>query len=370
MKFTIEVDQLRPAIEATASIAPGEGKRPQLESTHIVVAADGTVEVAGTNLVDAIWFKVHGATDVVPGKLLVPSINLLRIVKQAEGSTLAISWDETKGQALFSFGDTKIKLPVEPPEDFPQLQRFDPALPFISLRLPALISMFKRVNFAVMGDFGSRVLAGINIQIKPKSLRMTTTDGIRMASVERDIDNIAGIRQSTIVPPLVPKYLKTFSFGEDDLVDVQLTDAAFALRGTRGELTRRALNGTYPDYDLEKQLVYQHHIEVERKGFKEVLETAALLKVTSQTTCEFNWLPDGLHLEASSGIDGNVRAKLSVAWPHPPFSIRLDAGLLAEAVKVTDSEKVDLSFGDDRQPALLRETSEGMLYLYAISPRF
>jgi len=370
MKFTLAADAIRPAVEACASIAPGEGKKPQLESTLITVNADGTVQFAATNTADALWFKVAGATDVEPGPLFVPSVNLLRLVKQADDEKLTVTWDETKGQAIFTFAESRIKLPVEDPKDFPQIQRFDPKGHFVTLPLPALSMMFKRVNFAVMDDFRQRTLAGVNVQIKAKSLKLTTTDGVRMATVERDIDNPTGVRTSTIIPPLPPKIIKTFSIEDEDPVDVQVTDTAIALRGTRGELTRRAINGQFPDWDLEKQLVYQHHIEVPTKSLKEVLETAALLKVNSPTTCEFNWTADGLLLEASSGIDGNVRAKLAAPWPHPPFSIRLDAALLAEAVKCADADQVDLSFGDERQPALLREMQDGLLYLYAISPKF
>jgi len=385
MRLTIPADKLRAAVEACAAIALG-GQRPQLEATLIEVLDSGVVEIAATNQNDALWFRIAGATKCEPGKLFTPSANLFRTVKLAGDRDLTVQW-ETGGRAKLSYADVKVGLPVEPPEDFPAMQRFDPSAFFVTLAMPALSAMLKRVNFSVMGDFKTRTLAGVNIEIRPKSLRMTATDGVRMATVERDIENQDGKRASAIVPPITPKFLKTFTDdteteGDDeaveaaearrDLVDVQVTEGSFRLRGSRGELTRRTIVGTYPDYDLEKQLsaTYQSRVDVDSKTLKELLETASLIKANGATTCEFRWSESGLEVDAASGLDGAVSAKLPLPWKFPPFKIRLDPGLLSDAVKVCEADTVELAFGTDRQPALLREVDEGLLYLYCISSKF
>lgn len=373
MKFKIAADKIRPAAEACAAIAPKEGTKPQLEATLITVFESGLVEFAATDLVDSLWFGIEGATDIEPGKVFIPSINFLRTVKQADERELSLSWKSDAGRAKVEFGDTKVGLPVEPPEDFPAIQRFDPALPFITLPAAQLSAMLKRVNFSVMDDFKTRTLAGVNIEVKPKTLRMTATDGVRMATAERDIENKSETRQSAIVRPILPKYLKTFVTEETDSVDVQISEGSVRLRGTRGQLARRAIMGTYPAFDLEKEYgaTYQSKVEVVLKELRDVLETAALIKAARETTCEFKWAENLLQINANAGLDGQVEAKLVIAWPFEPFKIRLDAGLFAEAVKVADTEKVELSFGTDRQPALLREvTEDGLLYLYCISAKF
>jgi DNA polymerase III sliding clamp (beta) subunit (PCNA family) len=191
-----------------------------------------------------------------------------------------------------------------------------------------------------------------------------------MAVVERDL-GAPGIPAKTTTAPIAPKVLKTITNDpEADQILLQATDGSLRLKGTRGEFIRRALVGNYTDYDIEKRVVYSTKTRIDRGAFRALLDALTLLKTSGGSTCDFTWAQGALDAEHTSPIDGTVKSCMAVEWPHPPVKIRLDPTLLCEAVKAADAEQIEVAMGDDKQPFLLREEHDGMLYLYALSPRF
>jgi DNA polymerase-3 subunit beta len=368
MKVDLSADLLRPAVESAASLAPGTMIKPILETLLFSVTDDGAVTISATDYTTtSIRFCMVGEGDgIVPGSTCLPSRNLLRLVKQAKGKTLTFSWDEGCPTANVSFGRTSVDLAVERALDFPEVSRFDPSVPSVSLPVADLNGLLKRVNFAVAKDFRSRILAGVRFQTIDDILRVTATDGIRMAVAERKIDNTSGCSIDAVSLPVDPKSLVRIA-GKDGTVAIQY-DKALGFNGQYGEQCHNTMRGRFPAYDLRKQLGYTKAVTVETEALQTALERAALLKAKGQDW-KFTLTDEAMAINARSGLEGNVDTVLPVNWQHDEFAMRLDPVLLLDAVKKVSAEQVELSFGTDRQPALMQETIDDLTYLFALGAR-
>ena len=370
MHFTIVAKDLKAPLEAIAGLTDTKSHRPALSSTLVTATADGQIELAGTDLNDAFWFQIKTGTVHEPGQVLLPSVNFLKCVRQAEKDQIHLRTEKTSGRVRLEFGSTKIQLPTEVAEDFPKIGRFDPTAHYATVGLDHLIGLAKRTNFATEGTFKLRVMAGAKVEIRAKSLRITSTDGIRMAVAEHDLVGPSAEQHASVVGPLDPKILKSLSLLDTDPVHVQLANQVFRLRGTRGDCTQRTLQGRFADFDPESRIKHTAKIDLPTKDLLHLLETASLLKTETFTDCVFTLDTQGFHLNAASSTEGEVQTHLSAPWAHTPLTIKLDAAFLADAVKAVKTPTVNLAFGTANEPIMLREETPGGLYLYVLGPRF
>lgn len=371
MKITSPAPRLLKAIQGAAALSPNTGKRFQIESTLLTVTDTGALEVQATDLADSFWFRVDPVPDkpFTPGKLFVGSANLLRAVKEAGKAEVTIEVAGRYG-AQISWGTTVVKLPSESVEDAPGIKRVQPTDPSVQLRASEFMGLLKRVNFATSTDFKTRAMAFLRMEVKPKGLRMCATDGVRIASVEVDLDKDPNYVATTYILPIKPARLKLLVDGDDTvMLKIGVTQDMLTLSTDSAEMTVRAGHASWPDFDIDQKITNPKTVMVKTADLKNLLGGAELLKVRGETSYEFRWSAAGLEMEAAATVEGSVNAKLAVEWKHDPFTIKLHPGLLWDAVNACDAEQVELSFDTNQQPAKLREAEGNRLYLYALGAR-
>lgn len=372
MKFTAPARRLVRAIKAAGSLAPGTGKRYQIESTLLTVTETGHLEIQATDLNDSFWFSVapEEGNSFVPGKIFVPSINLVNSIGEADKDEVTI--ELVKNAAQITWAKTKVKLPTEEVGDAPEIQRAKPDAHYVELPGQTLLGLLQRVNFAVSDDFKNRAMSFVRMQVKQKTLKLSATDGVRIASVEVDVtksqEDYAGV---AYVLPIKPARVKLLVDGENEKpVKLRVSDHLVSFSTDSSEMTVRPGAAVWADFEIEKELEHPKKVFLPVKDLKQLLDNAELLKARGETTCEFKWTQDGLEMESLAGVEGSVRSKIPAEWPHDPMSIKLDPSLFVAAVNACSSEQVELSFASDQEPMVMREMTDQMLYLYALGARY
>lgn len=370
MKFTCPAPRLVRAIQAAGSLAPGTNKRFQIESTLLTVDDTGHLEIQATDLSDSYWFRIEPEPGkaFTPGRAFVPSVNLVRAVKEAAKNDVTI--ELVKHQVVITWAKTTVRLPTEDPGDAPPITRVDRGAPCVSLPAQMLMDLFKRVNFAVSSDFKNRSFSFVKVETREKSLRLSATDGIRMAAAEIPVEKLADYRVISFVLPVKPAKLKLLVDGEEDKpVEVRLGADLISVASASSEMTIRTGNANWPDFDIERDMPCEKKTVVPTKELKLLLKNAELLKVRGETTCEFKFDAEGLEMCALASIEGMVNSKIPVEWPHGPFAIKLDAGYFYESVAACDTATVELGFNTDQEPMILKESGH-VVYLFALGARY
>lgn len=370
MRFRAPATKLKPFVNATASLAPGSGKRPQLECTRIDVLGNKAI-FSATNLSETVRLAFSDDEMVgEDGSVYLPSVNLQRIVREAKREDVEISWNGKSQKALVRFGAVRVSLPIEPPDNLPNIPKFDAKLPFVTLKGSALAGTLARTVFAVQGNFMARALAGVSMKIKPGQLEAAATDGTAIAVVRTAIVNPSAITASAILPPISHKTVLWICADAEATVDLQFTEGSLRLRGPDGELTWRLLTGQFPDYEGHVPESLPMTVEVDRRKLLLLLDKARLLKITSLPEYVFTARRGELEMVASAGTDGTVCASMEIDWPWDELTMSLDPALLEVAVKAMKTDTISFGFEAGDQPVLLRESGADLENRYAVSPRF
>ena len=369
MKLKVAAPGIKTILDATASVAPGTGKRPQLECTRIDVE-EGQVVFSATNQNESVRILYDGEMESEIGSVYLPSANLLRVVKEAKKGDVEITWDGKSQKALIRLAGTEVKLPVEPPEHLPPIQRFKPGKPFVTLPGSALTGLFARTRFSVMSDFVARALGGVNLIVKGGQVEAAASDGKRISVVKVPCENPGDVDATVILPPISATNVKWLMQGPEGMVDLQLSPSRFLLRGPRGELSQGLIIGEFPDYQGHVPARHPKSMEVDRKALIAFFDQAKIIKVLSEIKYKFLLRAGEIEMQASAGTDGAVTAVLPVPWTWPDMSIPFDPILLVDSLKAMQSEHVVLGFDTPQSTILLTELGDEFDNHFAASPRY
>lgn len=369
MRFKTQAVLLKPFVDATASIVPKNNKRPQLECTRIDVDR-GVVTLSATNLNETIRLVFSDECETEDGSVFLPSVNLQRTIKEAGKSELDIKWNGKTQKAACRFDNTLVNLPVEPPEDLPNIPRFSEKGSAVTIPGPALTAILSRAVFSVQSDFVARALAGVSVKIRKDEIELAATNGMGIAVVRHKVGNPDGLERSAILPPVPPKIVAWIAPEPDDVVEFQLVVNQLRLRGPRGELSFRLMAGQFPDYEDHVPEKLPKSMDIERKPLLEMLEQSKLLKVVGLTRYKFTLTTDRLEMVAASGVDGKITAALEVPWSWEDTALSLDPNLMIPVLKAMKATHVVFGVAGPEEPVLFREVTDKFSNRYMLSPRF
>jgi len=368
MKLIAPADALRPAIEACAEIADKTGKRPVYAATRI--DCDGSaVKFSAMNGTESLQLNVSDRIDPTSvGSVFLPSANLARIVKDAKKDTICLQWNGKSLHATLDYGTSRLKLPVEPPENLPPIVSFNPAKPFFTLTASALTSLFKRTTIAVQTDFTNRSLHGVCIRTDGATLKMASTDGRRFALVTATVENPDDAAFDTLAPPPGPKLLARVAGAGEDEVKVQATPSLLIVNGPSGQMSWRLISGKFPDYEGHVPLTAPFTMTLNRKDLLETLERHQLIKSVSSIKHRLTFTAGNLEMFSSAGVDGETTVNLELPWVWDDFVIHLDPGLVTAGLAAMSSEEITFGVDTPKTPVVFREIGKPFDCLYMVVP--
>jgi DNA polymerase III sliding clamp (beta) subunit (PCNA family) len=368
MKLIAPAGDLRPFIEACADIAPKKNKRPVLEATLITADATG-VTFNATNLHDTVWLRTEKIVPMKVGQVLLPSANLLRVIKEAGKEDISISWNGESLKATLAWGKSRIQLPVELPTSFPVIDRFDEKQGFIKLTASALTGHLKRTSFATQVAFTARALHGINVVVKGIAIAFAATDGMRFALVEAECENPDAIALDAIIPPVKLKQLRRLHEVGENKLDVQATSSWLRIRGPNGELAWRLIAGVFPKWEGYVPRKVPKEMSVNRKALHGVVSAHKVVKSSLSKDYRIDLTDGNFKLTARAGIDGDMESELGCPWTHGDFAISLDPEFLEQGLNVMALDEIVFGVGSVRDPVLMREHTPDFTYIYSVVPR-
>ena len=185
LKIRGDAKEFAEALSWAASVAPAKSPRPVLQNL-LLEAKDGVLIVTGTDLEVAVRVRVERVEVVSDGTALLNASRVVQIVRELVGDQIELATDE-RGGCTITTGDARFQVLGEDPEDFPELEAFDPAGAF-RFKASELVEWIRRTHFAAHPEKTRYAMNGVLIDLKDKRLRLVATDGKRMAMCEQVLE--------------------------------------------------------------------------------------------------------------------------------------------------------------------------------------
>ncbi|MHB8154871.1 MAG: DNA polymerase III subunit beta [Candidatus Omnitrophota bacterium] len=359
MKFKVEKSSLVMAIQTVGNVITTKSALPIL-SNILIEAQTNTLKLTATDL-------DIGITCVIPvdiaeaGAITVPAKRFSDIIKEFPLEMISVS-TKKNNQVTIDSELCQFKIMGLIKEEFPKLPEFKDQK-VIKINQGVFKEMLSLTAFAVSLDETRYVLNGILFKINKGLLTLVSTDGKRLAMVERKLAGESDLEISMIVPLKTIQELNRNLKDEGELSLVVSSNQALFDLGNVG-IVSRLIEGEFPDYKQVVPPVSENKMKVVRSQLLLAVKRAALLATPDYQAVKLEVFKNKLVISKSTPDIGEFHEELAVEYQGRELVIGFNPIYLIDILKNINEETVGLEMVDGEKPGVIRLSG----YVYIVLP--
>ncbi len=244
MEFKIKQSVLKEELGFIQGVVERKTTIPVLSNILIESIGEKEIRIVGTDLDCTI--RCDTEADIIqPGSICVQARKLFDIVRALDSGDVHFKKEDNEWVTLKA-GRANYRLAGVSKDQFPEIPNFKST----PMRLPAEVFGFfvRNTAFAITNEQSRFTLSGAKFIIGDGVARMVTTDGHRLAYVERAIDDKEGV-MDTLIPKKALTELVKLSRGAGDVAFGEDTNHIYFETEGRLLITRK-LTGQFPNYEM------------------------------------------------------------------------------------------------------------------------
>jgi DNA polymerase-3 subunit beta len=245
MEFTIKQSVLKEELSYIQGVVERKSTIPVLSNILIESLGEGSIRIVGTDL--DVTIRCDAEADIkTPGAMCIQARKLFDIVRSLDGGDVHFKKEDNEWVRMKA-GRASFRLAGVNREQYPEIPIFKSA----PLKLSAEVFNYfiQNTAFAITNEQSRFTLSGAKFMIGDGIARMVTTDGHRLAYIERSIDD-SEAKLDTLVPKKALLELVKLSRGLDGEIQFG-EDQNHIYFETEGRLLiTRKLTGSFPNYEM------------------------------------------------------------------------------------------------------------------------
>jgi DNA polymerase-3 subunit beta len=355
MKLKIERDELLRGLSRIQAIVERRGTLPILANV-LIEATDGRVSLAATDLEVGVvgW---HEAEVETPGSVTLGAKKLYEIVRELEEPEVSLTTEDGARVAL-QCGPARFSLLAISPEEYPTIPNGE-GVTFVEIESSLLAELIDRTLYATSTDETRYNLNGVYMEGENDRVRFVSTDGHRLAVVEKSPSApVSFLDEGIIVPRKGVSEVRKLCDETDGRAEIGLGEGFLIVRKTDLLLTSRLIDGEFPNY---RQILPKSHrvrIVCERERLLHVVRRISLLAHERSRGIRFALADGEIELSASNPDLGEAREALPVDYKGERIETGFNARYVIEALGTMVSKEVVLELTDELAPAQLRPADD------------
>jgi DNA polymerase-3 subunit beta len=361
MKLSIERGELQRGLARIQAIVEKRNSMPILANVLLTAEGkkDGTLEFAATDLEVGIRGR-HPATVTKAGGLTVAARKLFDIVRELPEE--AVHLEATSNNYLdLKCGRAQFTLAGTTAEEYPNLPEFEPGR-LVTLQAAVLSTMIERTMYAASVDETRYNLNGVYFEVLDDGakIRMVSTDGHRLALVDRAVGNQASdLASGLIIPRKGLAELKRL-VDEDDADEIELGFEGNNGLARKGGVTllMRLIEGEFPNYEQVIPKKTDHTITLPAEPLMRALRRVVLLSAERSRAVRLDLEPGSLKFSSQNPDLGEAREDLDVDYDGAGVSIGFNAKYLIEALAAMSPKEVRIQLRDGNSPVEIRPADD------------
>lgn len=356
MEFVIKQSALKEELGFVQGIVEKKSTIPVLSNILIESVGENNIRIVGTDLDVTIRCEVE-ADIRQAGSICVQARKLFDIVRLLDSGDVHFVKEENDWVKL-RCGNSKFRLAGVSREQFPEVPAFKSA----PLRLAAEIlnSFIQNTSFAITNEQSRFTLSGAKFMIDGTVARMVTTDGHRLALIERDL----GENQPEGMDALIPKkaLLELVKIARDSSGDVSFGEDPnhiyFEVDGRL--LITRKLSGTFPNYEMVLPKDNDKLAIFDAEEMRNAIRRVALMADERTRSVKLTIRDGEIEIGAQSSEEGEANERVAAEYAGDEVSIGFNSQYLQEFLSVVTAaaaESTDPEQENDGETVRVKEST-------------
>jgi DNA polymerase-3 subunit beta len=252
---------------------------------------------------------------------------------------------------------------------FPEVPTFKSA----PTKIPATVlkTFIDRTIFAITQEESRYTLSGAKFVLDETGAKMVTTDGHRLAYVEKKGVTKNGATQSidTLIPRKTLAELTKLTTGFDEDISLGMDENHIYFQVGARLLISRMLYGQFPNYEMVMPKNNDKSVEFNSSLLNLAIRRVALMADERSHAIRFHLEPNQLVISSQNAEEGEANETLQTEYTGEETDIGFNAQYLQEFLNVVGDAKVAFDFKDGNSQAELKPSENGDYdYKYIVMP--
>lgn len=246
MEFSIKQSILKEELGYIQGVVERKSTIPVLSNILIESLGEGSIRIVGTDL--DVTIRCDAEADIKkPGAMCVQARKLFDIVRTLSDGDVHFKKEENEWVEMKA-GRAKFRLAGVNKEQYPEIPIFKSAP--MKLSADVFNYFIQNTAFAITNETSRFTLSGAKFVIDGEKARMVTTDGHRLAFIEKTLDAKTDAKMDALIPKkALLELVKISRSGSGDVSFGEDQNHIYFETGGRLLITRK-LTGNFPNYEM------------------------------------------------------------------------------------------------------------------------
>jgi len=368
MQLVVSKQNLQKELSFVQGVVEKKNTIPVLSNILLESVGENSIRITGTDLDVTIRCDMDAEEITTPGSMCVQARKLFEIARLLPDAPVSFK-KEDNDWVTVKCDRARFKMVGVARDAFPEVPTFKSA----PTKIPATVlkTFIDRTIFAITQEESRYTLSGAKFVLDETGAKMVTTDGHRLAYVEKKGVTKNGATQSidTLIPRKTLAELTKLTTGFDEDISLGMDENHIYFQVGARLLISRMLYGQFPNYEMVMPKNNDKSVEFNSSLLNLAIRRVALMADERSHAIRFHLEPNQLVISSQNAEEGEANETLQTEYTGEETDIGFNAQYLQEFLNVVGDAKVAFDFKDGNSQAELKPSENGDYdYKYIVMP--
>jgi DNA polymerase III subunit beta len=368
MQFVVSKQNLQKELGFVQGVVEKKNTIPVLSNILLESVGENSIRITGTDLDVTIRCDMDADEITTPGSMCVQARKLFEIARLLPDAPVSFKKEENDWVTV-KCDRARFKMVGVARDAFPEVPSFKSAPTKFSASV--LKTFIDRTIFAITQEESRYTLSGAKFVLDENGAKMVTTDGHRLAYVEKKDVIKDGTAQAidTLIPRKTLAELTKLTAGFDEDISLGMDENHIYFQIGARLLISRMLYGQFPNYEMVMPKNNDKSVEFNSSLLNLAIRRVALMSDERSHAIRFHLEPNQLVISSQNAEEGEANETLQTEYSGEETDIGFNAQYLQEFLNVIGDAKVAFDFKDGNSQAELKPSENGDYdYKYIVMP--
>jgi DNA polymerase-3 subunit beta len=366
MQFVVSKQNLQRELAYVQGVVEKKNTIPVLSNILIESVGENNIRLTGTDLDVTIRCDMDAEVSTA-GSICVQARKLFEIARLLPDAPVTFR-KESNDWVTVTCDKTRFKMVGVARDAFPEVPLFKSAPTKLSAEI--IKSFIDKTIFAITQEESRYTLSGAKFILDDTGAKMVTTDGHRLAYVERKgVSKNGNDAIDTLIPRKTLAELTKLTAGFEGEISLGLDNNHIFFEVGPRLLVSRMLYGQFPNYDMVMPKNNDKSVQLDCGLLNLAVRRVALMSDERSHAIRFHLEPNQLIISSQNAEEGEASESIQAEYTGEETDIGFNAQYLQDFLNVIGEGAVAFEFKDGNSQAQLRPADGGDYdYKYVVMP--
>jgi DNA polymerase III subunit beta len=347
MEFTIKQNVLKEELGYIQGVVERKSTIPVLSNILIESLGESSIRIVGTDL--DVTIRCDAEAEIkTPGSICIQARKLFDIVRTLDGGDVHFKKDENDWVKMKA-GRANFRLAGVSREQYPEIPMFKSAP--MTLSAEVLNYFIQSTAFAITNEQSRFTLSGAKFMLANGTARMVTTDGHRLAFIEKEVGDTGDAAMDALIPKKA--LLELVKISRDSGGDIQFgEDQNHIYFETEGRLLiTRKLSGNFPNYEMVMPKDNDKTVVFDLGEMRSAVRRVALMADERNRSIRVTVREGEVEITAQSSEEGEGAEVVPADYKGEEITLGFNHQYLQEFLNNVGALEATAADTDDAEPA-------------------